>query len=144
MKKQFDLKADRFYNSNHLWVKKGDNGHVTVGMDELGLDSLGEMAYLTLPNVGVPVEMGKAMGSMEAAKMTGEIYAPISGMVVEKNDAVLQNPLLVNEAPYDNGWLVKIEPINWEEESATLVSGDALPEWMDAEIERFESQDIAG
>jgi glycine cleavage system H lipoate-binding protein len=65
-------------------------------------------------------------------------------MVVEKNDAVLQNPLLVNEAPYDNGWLVKIEPINWEEESATLVSGDALSEWMDAEIERFESQDIAG
>ena len=114
MKKQFDLKADRFYNSNHLWVKKGDNGHVTVGMDELGLDSLGEMAYLTLPNVGAPVEMGKAMGSMEAAKMTGEIYAPISGMVVEKNDAVLRNPLLVNEAPYDNGWLVKIEPINWK------------------------------
>ena len=142
MKKQFDLKADRFYNSNHLWVKKGDNGHVTVGMDELGLDSLGEMAYLTLPNVGAPVEMGKAMGSMEAAKMTGEIYAPISGMVVKKNDAVLQNPLLVNEAPYDNGWLVKIEPINWEEESAALVSGDALPTWMAAEIERFESQDI--
>jgi glycine cleavage system H protein len=85
-------------------VKKGDNGHVTVGMDELGLDSLGEMAYLTLPNVGAPVEMGKAMGSMEAAKMTGEIYAPISGMVVEKNDAVLRNPLLVNEAPYDNGF----------------------------------------
>ena len=144
MKKQFDLKADRFYNSNHLWVKKNGNGHVTVGMDELGLDSLGEMAYLTLPNVGAPVEMGKAMGSMEAAKMTGEIYAPISGMVVEKNDAVLRNPLLVNEAPYNNGWLGKIEPINWEEESATLVSGDALSEWMDAEIERFESQDIAG
>ena len=142
MKKQFDLKADRFYNSNHLWVKKGDNGHVTVGMDELGLDSLGEMAYLTLPNVGAPVEMGKAMGSMEAAKMTGELYAPVSGIVIEKNDAVLQNPLLVNEEPYDKGWLVKIKPTNWEEESVSMVTGDKLAPWIEAEIERFETKGI--
>ncbi len=142
MNKQFDFKLDRFYNSNHLWMKKGDNGHVTVGMDELGLDSLGEMAYLTLPAVGTPVEMGKAMGSMEAAKMTGELFAPISGIVVEKNDAVLQNPLLVNEDSYDTGWLVKIKPTNWTEESAAMVSGDALPGWIDAEIERFEIQGI--
>ena len=110
MKKQYDFRTDRFYNSNHLWIKENDSGQVIVGMDELGLDSLGEMAYLTLPDVGTPVEMGKAMGTMEAAKMTGEIYAPVTGFVVEKNEAVLQNPLLVNEEPYDNGWLVKIEP----------------------------------
>ena len=84
MKKQFDFKSDRFYNSNHFWSKQDDAGIVTVGMDELGLDSLGEMAYLTLPAVGTPVEMGKVMGSMEAAKMTGELFAPISGIVVEK------------------------------------------------------------
>ena len=142
MNKQFDFKLDRFYNSNHLWMKKGDNGHVTVGMDELGLDSLGELAYLTLPSEGTPVEMGKAMGSMEAAKMTGELVAPVSGIVIEKNDRVLQNPLLVNEEPYGNGWLVKIEPTNWTEESAAMVSGDALSGWIDAEIERFEIQGI--
>ena len=84
MKKQYDFRTDRFYNSNHLWIKENDSGYVTVGMDELGLDSLGEMAYLTLPDVGTAVEMGKAMGTMEAAKMTGEIYAPVTGFVVEK------------------------------------------------------------
>ena len=144
MKKQYDFRTDRFYNSNHLWIKENDSGQVTVGMDELGLDSLGEMAYLTLPDVGTPVEMGKAMGTMEAAKMTGEIYAPVTGFVVEKNAAVLQNPLLVNEEPYDNGWLVKIEPTNWEDESAGMVTGNYLSAWIDAEIERFETQGILG
>ena len=144
MKKQYDFRTDRFYNSNHLWIKENDSGQVTVGMDDLGLDSLGEMAYLTLPDVGTPVEMGKAMGTMEAAKMTGEIYAPVTGFVVEKNDAVLQNPLLVNEEPYDNGWLVKIEPTNWEDESAGMVTGNYLSAWIDAEIERFETQGILG
>ena len=144
MKKQYDFRTDRFYNSNHLWIKENDSGYVTVGIDELGLDSLGEMAYLTLPDVGTAVEVGKAMGTMEAAKMTGEIYAPVTGFVVEKNDAVLQNPLLVNEKPYDNGWLVKIEPTNWEDESAEMVTDNYLSAWIDAEIERFETQGILG
>ena len=142
MKKQFDFKSDRFYNSNHLWSKQDETRQITVGMDELGLDSLGELAYLTLPSQGTLVEMGKAMGSMEAAKMTGELIAPVSGIVIEKNDKVLQNPLLVNEEPYGNGWLVKIEPTNWEEESETMVSGDKLPDWVEQEIERFETQGI--
>ena len=123
-------------------MEKDESGKVTVGMDELGLDSLGELAYLTLPGAGTPVEMGKAMGSMEAAKMTGELYAPVSGIVIEKNDAVLQNPLLVNEEPYDKGWLVKIKPTNWEEESVSMVTGDKLAPWIEAEIERFETQGI--
>ena len=144
MKKQYDFRNDRFYNSNHLWTKQDDTGQVTVGMDELGLDSLGEMAYLRLPNVGTAVKMGKAMGTMEAAKMTGEIYAPVSGIVVKKNDTVLQNPLLVNEKPYDNGWLVKIDPTNWEDDSAGMVTGNDLSTWVDAEIERFETQGILG
>ena len=123
-------------------MEKDESGKVTVGMDELGLDSLGELAYLTLPGAGTPVKMGKAMGSMEAAKMTGELYAPVSGIVIEKNDAVLQNPLLVNEEPYDKGWLVKIKPTNWEEESVSMVTGDKLAPWIEAEIERFETQGI--
>tara|TARA_Y100001947_G_C10310461_1_gene291473 strand:- start:334 stop:768 length:435 start_codon:yes stop_codon:yes gene_type:complete len=142
MKKQYDFKNDRFYNSNHLWAKQDDAELVTIGMDELGLDSLGELVYLTLPPEGTTIEMGKPMGSMEAAKMTGELYAPISGIVIEKNDAVLQNPLLVNEEPYDNGWLVKVEPTNWEKESTAMVSGDKLPGWVEHEIERFETQGI--
>ena len=144
MKKQYDFTTDRFYNSNHLWIKENDSGQVTGGRDELGLDSLGEMAYLTLPDVGTAVEMGKAMGTMEAAKMTGELYAPVSGVVVKKNDAVLKNPLLVNEEPYDNGWLVKIEPTNWEDDSAGMVTGNDLSTWIDAEIERFQTQGILG
>tara|TARA_Y100001949_G_C15806784_1_gene251690 strand:- start:51 stop:485 length:435 start_codon:yes stop_codon:yes gene_type:complete len=142
MKKQYNLKNDRFYNSNHLWAKKDESDQVTIGMDELGLDSLGELAYLTLPSEGTAVEMGKAMGTVEAAKMTGDLYAPISGIVIEINETVLQNPLLVNEQPYEKGWLVKIEPTNWDEESKAMVSGENIPKWVDREIERFETQGI--
>ena len=144
MKKQYDFRTDRFYNSNHLWIKENDSGQVTVGMDELGLDSLGEMAYLTLPDVGTVVAIGEAMGTMEAAKMTGELYAPVSGIVIRQNDTVLQNPLLVNEEPYDNGWLVKIDPTNWEDDSVGMVTGNDLSKWVDVEIERFQTQGILG
>lgn len=142
MKQQLKFKSDRFYNSNHLWVKQDDAGLIVVGMDELGLDSMGELAYLMLPKEGSPIEMGKAMGSIEAAKMTSELIAPISGIVTEKNEAALQNPLLVNEQPYDEGWLLKIEPTQWEAESTTMVSGDDVQEWWNQETERFETQGI--
>lgn len=142
MKKQFDFRSDRFYNSNHLWCKHDGNDLIIVGMDELGLDSLGELAYLALPSIGSEVEMGKVMGSMEAAKMTGELIAPLSGVVVERNDLVLENPLLVNEHPHDEGWLIKIEPTHWKKESTTMFSGERLKPWVKEEIERFENQGI--
>lgn len=145
MERDFHIPDDRHYNPDHLWLSRDEeSGEVTAGMDELGLDSLGELAYLTLPDVGTSVEMGKPMGSLEAAKMTGELIAPISGVVRERNESVLHNPTLVNESPYDSGWLVRIEPVRWEDEASELVSGEELADWIGAEIERFERQGILG
>ncbi|MBT4036135.1 MAG: glycine cleavage system protein H [Candidatus Marinimicrobia bacterium] len=140
MKQQFKFKPGFYYNSNHLWIKEDDSGQLLVGMDELGLDSMGELAYLMLPTVGSPVELGKAMGSIEAAKMTSELIAPLSGIVMERNEAALRNPLLVNEKPYDEGWLVRIEPTQWAVEANTMISGDQVTAWWNEEIERFETQ----
>lgn len=140
MTKQLKYRQDRSYNSNHLWVKETESGELIVGMDELGLDSMGELAYLTLPQLGSELQKATAMGSIEAAKMTGELIAPASGVVSEINTEILKNPLMVNEDPYVKGWLLKIQPTNWNSESKSLFSGDNLQAWWEAETIRFETQ----
>jgi glycine cleavage system H protein len=77
------------------------------------------------------------MGTLEAAKMTGDLTAPVSGLIVARNDRVVNNPALVNESPYVEGWMVVIQPSDWEAEAAQLISGDELPAWVESEIARY-------
>lgn len=136
----FDIPADRYYDgSQHMWAKP-DGGQVLVGIDTLHLETLGELAYISLQAVGITVQRGESIGSLEAAKMTGDIIAPISGKLVTRNDAILRDPTLVNQAPYDEGWLVAVQANNWDNESEQLIHGDALPAWVAAEVERYRSQ----
>ena len=113
---------------------------VIVGMDELGITALGDLAYVTLLPVGTQVQCGKSLGKLEAAKMTGDLSSPVSGVIVERNEKAIRNPGLINQDAYQAGWLVVIQPTNWLEESAQLISGEALPAWVDGEIERYRQQ----
>ncbi|MFM8427542.1 MAG: glycine cleavage system protein H, partial [Chloroflexota bacterium] len=102
----YEIPADRAYDrEHHMWAQlDAATGNVLVGIDTLGLASLGDLAYVTLKDVGVKVKRGESMGTLEAAKMTGDLIAPVSGMIVTRNDATVSNPGLVNEAPYTDGW----------------------------------------
>ena len=73
-------------------------------------------------------------------QLTTNIVAPVSGTITARNDAVLTNPVLVNEAPYDGGWLVELATTDWSAESATLVSGEAVPAWAAAEAAKLEAE----
>lgn len=138
----YEIPADRSYDrEHHMWAQfEPASGDVFVGIDSLGLASLGDLAYVTLNDVGKSVQRGESMGTLEAAKMTGDLIAPISGTIVARNDNTVSTPLLVNQSPYVDGWMMVIKPNNWENESAQLVSGDGLPAWVEAEIERYKSQ----
>lgn len=125
--------------ATHVWART-DSDAVTIGLDVLGLESLGDIAYLSLPAVGVPVRRGEAMGSVEAAKMVGDLVAPVSGVIVARNEAVLHDPGLVNRDPYGEGWIARIAPSDWARESADLVHGLGLRPWVEAEIERYRAQ----
>ncbi len=140
MKYQFP--KDRHYDrTNHMWAQRDpDTGRVIVGMDALGLESLGDLAYISLPSAGERLARGKASGTLEAAKMTGELLTPVSGTVVTRNENVLRDPSLVNRDCYGAGWLLAIEPSDWKTESAELVHGDAIDPWSQAEIERYRQQ----
>ena len=76
---------------------------------------------------------------LEAAKTTQNLVAPIGGTVVERNEVVLKDPLLVNRDPYDAGWLVSIEPADWETQARQLISGGAIAAWVESETERYRS-----
>jgi len=138
----FHIPDDRYYDSaNHLWVRvDSTTGRVVIGIDTLGLQALGDLVYITLKDVGTPVKRGEAVGTFEAAKMTGDLIAPVSGILIGCNEKVLRDPLLVNRDPYDNGWIVSFDPTDWKKESTALISGDAIPAWVAAEVERYRMQ----
>ena len=138
----YEIPEDRSYDrEHHMWAQADPaSGDIFVGIDTLGLASLGDLAYVTLKPVGATVRRGESVGTMEAAKMTGDLVAPVSGVIVARNDQTVTNPALVNQSPYVDGWMVGIRPSDWDNESAQLVSGEDLPEWVEAEIKRYRQQ----
>jgi glycine cleavage system H protein len=137
----YHIPDDRWYDAQHMWAwLEPSTGRVVIGIDTLGLAALGDLAYISLHAVSTPVKRGEAIGVLEAAKMTGDVVAPVSGTLAERNEQVLRDPLLVNSDPYGQGWLAVIEPTDWEHESAALISREALPAWIAAEVERYRSQ----
>ncbi|MBI5825793.1 MAG: glycine cleavage system protein H [Chloroflexi bacterium] len=138
----YEIPADRAYDrEHHMWAQvDSTSGQVTIGIDTLGLASLGDLAYVTLQAVGMPVKRGESMGTLEAAKMTGDLIAPVSGTIVARNDETVSNPGLVNQSPYGDGWMMVIKPSDWENESVQLVSGEGLPAWVDSEVKRYRGQ----
>src|SRR6266508_5385019 len=90
----YKIPADRAYDrEHHMWAQFDiTSGDVWVGIDTLGLASLGDLAYITLQAVGMPIKRGESMGTLEAAKMTGDLIAPVSGVIVTRNDEAVMNP----------------------------------------------------
>ena len=137
----FPMPDDRYYEpDHHLWVKRHEaSGRVLIGIDAIGLDSLGELAYIELPQVETPIARGKSLGTLEAAKMTGPIVAPVSGSVTARNENVLKDPLLVNRDSYQEGWLLEVHPSNWDRESRNLIAPENVADWAQREAERQSS-----
>jgi glycine cleavage system H protein len=103
---------DLKYTSEHEWVRTpGDGeGTVRVGITDYAQDALGDIVYVSLPDVGAEVEGGTAVGELESTKSVSEIYAPVSGRVAARNDSLDGSPELVNTDPYGAGWLFEIVP----------------------------------
>ena len=98
---------DLLYTRNHEWIRKeGDTA--TMGITEYAQDQLGEVVYVELPETGDTVAAGDELGTLESVKAVAEFSAPVAGEVAEANELLADEPNLVNEEPYGNGWLVKI------------------------------------
>lgn len=127
----YPLRLDRFYDPDtHFWVQTRADGLLRIGLDALTADTYGSLAQLVIAPAGTAVDRGDPFGSLEAAKFVGPLTAPLSGVVVRVNEAVLADPDLVLREPYDSGWLVDLDPSELDYEGDVLVGDEAAHTWF--------------
>jgi glycine cleavage system H protein len=104
-----DIPPDLRYSPDHEWVRF-EGGRAHTGITDYAQDALGDVVFVDLPEVGAKVEKGATCSEVESTKSVSEIYAPISGTIVEVNSELTDNPEKVNDDPYGDGWMFVIEP----------------------------------
>lgn len=100
--------ADLRFLESHEWHRR-ENGTVTLGISRFAVDELTDVTYVELPSVGDELKAGDSIGEIESVKATSDIYTGVSGKVAEVNEKVQDDPSLVNNDPYGDGWLIKVE-----------------------------------
>ena len=113
--------ADLKYTPEHEWLRV-EGEQAVVGVTDYAQQQLGDIVYIGLPEVGDTIEPGTSIGELESTKSVSDLYAPVAGVVAERNDALEQTPELVNSDPYGEGWLIKI----------TLADAGSLDALLDA------------
>lgn len=117
------------YTKTHEWVRKDDDV-LTVGITDHAQTMLGDLVYVELPEIEASFDNGQECAVLESVKAAADIYCPVSGEIIEINDAVIENPQLVNQDPYGRGWLIRVRPhersqiglLNAEEYSKVVAS----------------------
>ena len=105
-----ELPGDLQYTSDHEWLRREDDGNVTIGITDHAQQALGDLVYVELPELDQEVESGGDMAVVESVKAASDVYAPISGTVVEINEALSDDPEIINSDPYGEGWIVRMKP----------------------------------
>jgi len=104
------IPADLRYTAEHEWVQAQPDGSLRVGITHFAQDSLGDIVFVALPEPGAHVAAGDSLGEVESTKSVSEIYAPVAGTVVARNDTVETAPERINSDPYGEGWLLELQP----------------------------------
>lgn len=125
-----EVKLFAKYNKEHLWARKMPDGSYKIGITDYAQDQLGDVNYIDLPEEDDAIEAGVSLGSIESGKAVSDLVAPVSGTVTAVNEAAIDEPGLVNSSPYDAGWLLQIEPSDWDAEYAGLLDASAYKEWL--------------
>lgn len=115
----YQLPEDFYYTKDHEWAQVDEN-IVSIGITEFAQEQLGEIVYVELPEEGAKVNQGESFGVVESVKAASDLYAPVSGTVIEVNMALLEDPSSLNDDPMNDGWLIRIE-MDSEKELANLV-----------------------
>ena len=121
-----NIPEDRFYwVEKHAWARPEADGTVTIGISDVAQRLAKGIINATPKEVGRTVQKGKSAGTLESGKWVGPVTSPITGEILEVNEAVKARPAVINEDPYGQGWFVRVKPADWAGESAVLVTGEA-------------------
>ena len=123
-----DVRENLLYSEEHEWIKiEGDMGR--VGVTDHAQKEMGDILYAEVPEVGRSVKKGETIGAMESVKTVADVYAPVSGEIVETNHGLEDSPQMINESPYDDGWFIVIR-IEDESEFDKLMDADAYADFI--------------
>ena len=100
---------DLKYSEEHEWVRVESGDVVVIGITEFAAESLGDVVFVELPEAGSQISQFEKMGEIESVKAVSDLYSPVSGQISERNEQVIDNPQLVNDSPYETGWMLKVE-----------------------------------
>lgn len=130
--KGYSMPDDLFYHKEHMWVKIED-GSATVGIDDFSTKLAGEISFIELPEEGEEVNQDQVIGTIETGKWMGKIFAPLSGEITEINEDAEDDPEVINEDPYNDGWLFKMTVAD-PGQADSLMQGEAAVKWLESEI----------
>lgn len=126
-----EFPKDLKYTKEHEWVKVEGNT-ATVGITDYAQDSLGDVVYVELPQEGGTVTKNEPFGVVESVKAVSDLYSPISGSVTEVNDAIIDSPEAINEDPYGDAWMIKVE-IGSDDDLEDLLTADEYQKFIEEE-----------
>lgn len=124
-----NLPKELLYSEEHEWVKK-EGEQVRIGITSFAQSELGDIVFVELPEVGDEIVADESFGSVESVKTVSELYAPLSGKVVEVNEELEDSPEFVNESPYEQAWMIVVEPSD-KSEFDDLLSDEAYKEFIE-------------
>lgn len=122
-----EVPSELKYTKSHEWLREEDDGSITVGITDHAQAQLGDLVFVELPEVGTDFVAGDECCVVESVKAASDVYMPVSGEVIEINEDLVDEPETINSAPYDNGWLFKLQP-----------SGNEIDEMLDADAYQSE------
>ncbi|WP_136254498.1 glycine cleavage system protein GcvH [Onishia niordana] len=126
------IPANLRYTESHEWILDNGDGTVTIGITDHAQESLGDVVFVDLPEVGHMLESGEEFGVIESVKAASDLYAPLAGEVVEVNETLEDSPETVNEAPYEGGWIAKLKLAD-ETALDKLLDADAYTKFAEAD-----------
>jgi glycine cleavage system H protein len=124
-----EVPDDLHYTKEHEWVKV-EKDRCRVGITDYAQRSLHEVVYVDMPNIGKSLTQSAMFGTVESVKAVSELYAPVSGDVVERNEKLVDSPELVNQEPYGAGWIVVVKPSRLQDDLKTLLDAKAYASFL--------------
>ncbi len=127
-----EFPKDLKYTKEHEWVRTEEDNIVTVGITDYAQDSLGDVVYIELPQEGGTVTKNEPFGVVESVKSVSDLYSPVSGVVKEVNEELIESPEIINGDPYGDAWMIKVE-INSPEELDDLLTSEEYQKFIEEE-----------
>jgi glycine cleavage system H protein len=130
----YELPDELYYHKEHMWARV-QGQKVVVGITDFAQKLAGDISYVDMPEEGDEVEQGERVGTIETGKWLGKLYAPVSGEIAARNEALEDDPTVINRDPHGEGWIFEIQ-MSDSDELENLLQGEAAVQWLKGEIEK--------